>query len=429
MISIKQHKSREKNTFFSYYQRFLALAAILVFFTNVNVFLGGYGIGIPLLWLILFLVISIPLYILKLSSKNKFRYIPVSIIVWCAFYIGISSISLLISQYVPMQSVEDLIRSLLFFITMIVIFSQSSLEKKWIKITILLITFMNVFIHIYEFLNPLAFALVKDAEGRAAGFYIDANTASFALIVGMIFTIDLFKPKYRLFYALFVFMGIALTFSRGGMACWVLVMLSFFIIKIVPLGQLPLILLSMLITATIVSTQLKNLSYIKSADGSELFSDGTITRIEFLLNPFNQDEEDFDDSRILLAKEAEKKFTNKPILGNGIGGARIEGFGTGDSATESGMGTHNIFLDLALRFGFLGVVIYPFLLIATVWKAPEEIQPYTRVFVIFSLAWGVFSHTLLDAFFHLTVYALVATWVQSVRVEKSLEKSFDSTQV
>jgi O-antigen ligase len=204
--------------------------------------------------------------------------------------------------------------------------------------------------------------------------------------------------------------------------------LCFFIFKILPSRQLPLIILSMFIAVTIIFTQLGNLSYIKTADGSDMFNEDTINRIEFLTNPFNQKKENFDDSRILILKEAEKKFFSKPILGNGIGGARLDIFPTGDSVTESGVGTHNIFLDLALRFGFLGVIIYPFLLIATIWKAPEEIKPYTMIFLILSLVWGVFSHTLLDEFFHLTVYALVATWVRAVRVKKSLEQSFDSIQ-
>jgi hypothetical protein len=427
MTYIKQRKNREKNTFIDYYQSFLALTAILAFFTNINVFLGRYGIGLPLVWLILFIVLSLPLFISKLS-KNRLQYVPLSLVVWCAFYIGISSFSMIIIQDIPMQSIEDLIRSILFLIVMIVIFSQISLDKKWLKMTILLITLMNVFIHIYEFINPLAFALIKDSEGRAGGFYLDANTASFALIVGLIFTIDLFKPKYRLFYSLFVFLGIALTFSRGGMLCWGLMILCFFIFKILPSRQLPLIILSMFIAVTIIFTQLGNLSYIKTADGSDMFNEDTINRIEFLTNPFNQKKENFDDSRILILKEAEKKFFSKPILGNGIGGARLDIFPTGDSVTESGVGTHNIFLDLALRFGFLGVIIYPFLLIATIWKAPEEIKPYTMIFLILSLVWGVFSHTLLDEFFHLTVYALVATWVRAVRVKKSLEQSFDSIQ-
>jgi O-antigen ligase len=418
MTRIIQQRNTEKNTFFVYYQGFIAVAAILVFFTRLDGILGEYGIGLPLLWLIAFIGISLPILALKLSKKN-FQYLPKLIIVWCAVYLGFTSISILISSQTPdIQFIEDQIRSIVFLLLMVVLFSQYSLVRQWVKLAILLVTFANVFIYIYEFLNPLAFALVKDVPGRSGGFYVDSNTASCALVVGMIFTIEMIKPKYRIFYALFVLLGIAPTFSRGGMASWLMVVLILVVTKIIPKYQIALILLSIFITGTIVSTQVSKLSYIKNADGSEMFTDDTIRRVEFLLNPLHQDEEDFDDSRLLLVDKAWAKFASKPFLGNGVGGARIEGY-SGDSEDSEGAGTHNIYLDSVLKYGFLGVLLYPGLLIASVWKATGSLKPYALVFLLFSIAWGFFSHTTMNAFFSLTTYAMMANFSEQSFLENS----------
>ena len=417
-----QQKIPQANTFMVYYQGLLCVAAILVFFSRLDGMLAAYNITIPLVWLIGFMAASIPLF---LTQTIRLQNIPLSILVWCGVYLGICSISILIEPQAPsMQLLEDQIRSIIFLVFMLMIFAQPLIIQKWVKITILLVTIANVLLYIYEFINPATFALVKDVAGRSGGFYVDANTAACALIMGLIFSISLIKPKYRLFYALFTLMGIATTFSRGGMACWLMVVVLMVLFKIIPSYQFPLFFLSIFVTTTILSTQVGNLSYMKTADGTDMFTDDTIRRIEFLLNPFNQSEQDFDDSRLNLADEARAKFMEKPIFGGGLDGARL-GLYDGDSKTQEGAGTHNIYLDSALKYGFLGILIYPLLIFVIISKAEGEIKNYALIFAIFSLAWGFFSHTTLDAFFSLMCYVIMASWIK----QSQWEKSFQAKQI
>lgn len=415
MTSFIKQENNHHNTFIVYYQGFLAVGAVIIFFTKLDVYLGKRGMGIPLWWAIAFMVASFPLFT---SIFSRLRYIPTSIFVWCVAYLAMPLISILILPGLPeIQLLEDQIRSILFLILMLVIFSQHPLVLRWVKRTLFSLTFLNILMFIYEFFNPSAFHQQQHAPGRSSGFYIDANSAGASLILGMIFTIDLIKPKYRLFYALFVFVGIASTFSRGAMLGWLIVILLFMAKRVIPLYQLPIFVLSIFLSITILASQMDNLSRIKTADGTELFNEGTLARVEFLIDPFGQ-EDDSSEGRLGYVDETLSKFESKPFLGNGLGSGA-----TSNASDIGGSGqvkrSHNTYLDQMVEYGFLGALIYPGLLFATVWKAQGELKKYTLPFVAFLLAWGLFSHTTLNSFWLLTSYAIMANITQQSRLESN----------
>ena len=411
MTSLTKQKTQPKNTFIVYYQGFLAVAAILLFFTRLDQYLERQGIGMPLYWMIAFILASIPLFA---TIFKRLQFIPHSVLVWCGIYLALPLISILISSKIPEQQfLENHFRTIIFFLLMLLIFSQYTCILRWAKLVILLLTISNIFMYVYEFFNPLTFYLEQHAPGRSSGFYHDANDAAWAIIAGMIFTIDLIKPKYRLFYALFILLGIAPTFSRGGFVSWVLVILLFILTKIIPRYQIPLLFLSGFIVISILSTQLNNLSYLKTADGTNLFTEDSISRVEFLLNPLSH-ERSSKDSRLKHVDEAWEKFDRHPFLGNGLG--------SGENARHiSARGTsqrsHNIYLDLMVEYGFLGALIYPWLLLASVWKVQGKLKKQAITFVGFLLIWGFFSHTIIASFNSLTSYALMANLAQQSRLE------------
>ncbi len=391
-----------KKTFLVYYQGFLAVAAILIFFSKLDVYLEGRGLGIPLWWLILFIVLGIPVFV---GILNCFIHVAIPVVVWCGFYLAVLLLSILVLPQIPdMQLFEDQIRPILFLLVMLLIFSQHSIVLKWTRLTILFITLANVFMFIWEFFNPLSFYLLQHAPGRSSGFYEDANTAGVALILGLIFSIDLIKPKYRLFFALFVFIGIICTFSRGAMIGWGLVVLLYLLNKVILRSQIPLMLLSAFMAVTILSVQINNLTYIKTADGTTLFNEGTLARVNFLLDPLGQ-EDDSKNSRLVHVEEAWAKFNKKPFLGNGLGSGANPNFRTAEGVPQR---CHNIYLDQMVEFGFLGALIYPLLLLACVWKAQGEHKKNVAPFLFSLLLWGFFSHTTMSSFLLLTSYAVMA---------------------
>ena len=425
MTSLTGQTNRQKTTFLVYYQCFLAVAAILVFFTDFAGLLKSYGIGLPLYWIILFVFLAAPLYPLAIK---KLKYLPRAIFVWFGIYLAMTSIVVLFmpSSSAPLQQImEDQIRSMIFICLMMLIFSEHLIVQQYTKITVLLATISHVLLLIAQFLKPTILQEVQDAPGRSGGFYIDPNLASCGLNIGLIFSIGLIKPKYRLFYALLVLMGNVVTFSRGGMACWLLTVLLLTVLKIMPAKQLPLLIGSVVAAAIIVSSQIDNFAYLTTPDGDTLFKEGTIERVRFLVNPFAEGEEieeEEDDSRLLLVQLGWEKFSNSPWYGNGLGSGEHQGVKADlDSAPRS----HNIYLDRMIEYGFLGAFIYPLLILASVWKAQGEHRKYALVFAVYALIWGIFSHTVLTNFFILTSIAFMAVATKRSRIEQAIEREID----
>ncbi len=410
MVDSIQHKAKNKNTLIVYYQGFVAVAAVLVFFMRLDQYLEEHGIGLPLLWMMAFMFASVPLLG---NILNKLHYIPMPIVVWCGIYLAMPLISILIlPKYPDVQLLEDYIRSIIFLLLMLVIFSQHLLVLRWVKLTILLVTVTNVFMYVYEFFNPLAFYLEREASGRASGFYGNANAAGGAVILGMILTIDLIKPKYRLFYVLFAFLGIISTFSRGSIVSWFIVVLVFILTKVIPRYQIPLLFLSGFMIISILSTQLNNLKHLENADGTKLFTDNSLARIEFLIDPLDQ-EDNSKNGRLSHVNEAWEKFVRHPFIGNGLGSGQNARHLTEGEAQRS----HNIYLDLMVEYGFLGALIYPCLLLFSVWKVQGKLKKQAIAFVCFSLIWGFFSHNVINSFSSLISYAFIANLAHQSRLK------------
>lgn len=396
---MRELTSSPHNKFLIYYQALLAVGAVAIFFTKLDIFLEQQGFVIPLYWLLAFLGASIPLWT---SIFTKIKYIPPLIWFWLGLYFAMSSISILTSPGMPsMQLLEDQIRAMLFFLLMLLFFAQHTLVQNWVKVAMLLVSLMNVFNHIYEFLNPLAFGALH-APGRPGGFYIDSNEAGCALILGMIFSIDLVKPKYRLCFASIIGLGVVLSFSRGSILGWLIVVLLLMFKKIIPTHQVIYLVIAIVTILLIVGSQFNNLSRLQTADGSPLFNQDTLSRVELLVDPFSEKQ---DTSRVSLVEDAWQSFAEQPVFGKGIGNA---GHARHISSRGTAQQPHNTYLKFMIEYGFLGIIIYPFLLFSSIWKAQGKVKDYSFAFVVFLLIWGIFSHTTISSFFILLSIAFMA---------------------
>lgn len=422
MTSLTKQTNKQRTNFLINYQCFLAVATILVFFSKLDGVMTAYGKGVPLLWMLGFMFLALPLYPLIFK---KLQYLPKSIFIWFGVYLAMTSVVILAmpSSSAPLQQImEDQIRSIIFVSLIMLIFSEYLIVHQYAKVAVFAVTIFNVLLFIAQFLKPTILQEVQDAPGRSGGFYIDPNMASCGLNLGLIFSISLIKPKYRLFYALFILMGNAVTFSRGGMACWLLIVLIFMALQIIPVNQLPMLIGSIVVSAVIVSSQIDNLAFLTTPDGDLLFKEGTIERVRFLANPFAEGEgieEEEEDSRILLVELGWQKFSNNPWYGNGLGSGKHEGV---KADLDSEPRSHNIYLDRMIEYGFLGALIYPLLILASVWKAQGEHRKYATVFAAFTLIWGLMSHTVLTNFFILTSIAFMAVMTKQSQVEHAIEQ-------
>jgi cell division protein FtsW (lipid II flippase) len=282
----------------------------------------------------------------------------------------------------------------------------------------LFVTFFNVFINFYQLFNPSAFP-VKDEESilyssqRVFGFYGDSNLAGFALILCIILSVDLIEPKYRFPFVLLGGIGILPTFSRGAMICWFLTVIILFITKIIPRYQIPHISLSLITIFIILQLQLTNLSSLERLDGSPLLSQDMQDRIAWIVDPFSSKSQKIDnDSRVDLIQQSWQKFAEKPFLGNGLDSSQTQ------FSVSHSQDTHNMYLKLMVEHGFLGVFIYPLLILAAIWKARGETKKIGIVFAINLLIWGVFSHTIINDFFILVAFGLMACMAKQSQLEQ-----------
>ncbi len=414
---LKSNNYSQTNKPLVYYQCFLALAAIAIFFTKLDVYLEKreYIPFPPVRWIVLFFVATIPIV---LFIKSRINYLPAPLFTWSAFYLAISCISLVIAlPSVPGIPVETTIQdfrtrilAIFSLLLMSVIFANGKLSiHLWIRRAILIATFINIFNNIYEFFYPLSFGMIEGIAGRSTGFYINANESAMGLILGMIFSISLLKKKYRFLYGIVVLIGIILTFSRGGLLGWLVTMIMLIKTRIITRKQITLGAIGIILILSLVASEINNVSYLTRDDGSSFFNQDTLTRIEWIKNPTSSPEID-GNSRYRIASEAWNKFAKSPIVGNGLSSSRDRNSVLEiDNINRFGEQPHNIHLVNLVEHGFLGIFIFPGLLMATIYKAKGETKNIGIVFVTYYLLAGLFSHTILYDNYSLLSLALMAS--------------------
>lgn len=422
-VSLEQKKVKKHINGLVHYQIFLAVGAIFIFFTELSDYLYAIHVGpSPVVYFYGFVVMALPLYF---SISSRIKYLPYSIIIWCYIYLAIGCLTIVLvgidlHSESQIQPLRDRIRDVLFLLLMIVIFSKYYVVQLWTKRAILLVTFYNIFINFYQFFNPSVLSFQHEdspllGSERSFGFYGHPNSAGFALILCIILSVDLIKPKYRFLFVLIGGLGILPTFTRGAMICWILTVITLVITKIIPRYQVPYIGLSIITILLILGLQFKNLSSLRNSDGSLLLSQDMQDRIEWILNPFSNKSQQIDDnSREFLIEQSWQKFAERPWLGNGLDSTKTQ-FSVGLAQD-----THNMYLKFIIEHGFLGFFIYPMLVLAAIWQSQGETKKIAIVFATNLFVWGFFSHTIIRDFSILITFSLMACMAKSSYLDLSL---------
>ncbi|AFZ37640.1 O-antigen polymerase [Stanieria cyanosphaera PCC 7437] len=415
-IDLSKPHFSSSNRFLLTYQCFIAVVAIAIFFTKADVFLERkYGVPIaPLHWMAILAIAIIPLV---LNLKSKLNYFPKPILIWSGFYLAISCFGLLIaSPNVPgipfettIQDLETRCLAIFFLLIMSVLFTTDNFRVfTWARKAFFLATFLAIFTNIIEFINPETMKLPESVAGRAAGFYVNANESAMGLILGMIFSIVLISKNYRLLFVLSVLFGISLTFSRSGFLGWFIVILMFNFHHLVKRKQITSLLIGIFLLFTTFFTQADNLAYLTKPDGTYVFNSDTIARIQWLKNPVGTDDPDRN-SRLNLALEAWHKFEAHPFIGNGLSSSReINSPLKLEEIDRYGERPHNIYLVNLVEHGFLGMLIFPSLVLAITWQARGSIKALARTFAIYYIIVGFFTHTVLYDNYSLLSLAFIA---------------------
>jgi O-antigen ligase len=261
----------------------------------------------------------------------------------------------------------------------------------------MIITIAAIGVNFYELFYPQTFSSVV---GRAAGLYMNPNRAGIALVLGMIVTLDLIPPRWRLAFALLVGTGIAITVSRSAMSGWAIVMFIMLWTKQINLRRsLAVGLAITIIGAILLAWQWDNV--MDKLKASNVLNDNVMGRLEWFNQPMANDDSAIE--REAVAAIAFDMFADSPLIGNGVGASRKLLMIAGGIQISS----HNQYLNLMVDHGILGCLLLPLLVLASLWQARGDERRRAFAFAAFVLFMGFFSHNLLEERFILLLFSLL----------------------
>lgn len=389
-----------------YYQGVLAVSTIFFFFTRLDAYLvEKQQIISPVGWMLPYLALAIPLLILR-----KGRYPSRSVFFWCLgyFIVAFFSYSLSLRSQTSLGTLLDRSFASAFLLVTTFLFANQHV-KNWTKYALMGATAIGVFNNFYQlFIDQSAFGGL--VEGRATGTYLDPNDCANALILGMILTIDLLPKKNRFPWLLFVGVGVFLTFSRGGMLGWIIVLIMMTLTRVISPKKIVL----GVITIGMLFLVATSLGVGWTGDGSSFYSQldsVALQRVQGITGGSNSVVEDESTAqRAGIAEKGWQMFLERPVFGYGIGS-------TFDySITGFPVSTHNTFLLFAAEYGAIGVLILPLAIYAVIHRARGETSRIGIVFAAFILVVSFFSHTVLALNYYLIPFALMAAMSKSSRV-------------
>jgi hypothetical protein len=374
------------------YQRFISVVATFLFFSDIPDYLYAAPLlpVLPLIWIYVFLVLSLPFI-------HKVKTIPKPLLIWMVFYLLISTLSLMTvsSDEASFFDFRAKVLSVLFIALMYAIYQQKSLEH--VKYTILIVVLMTIGNNMFELLNPRIFTDLN--TGRPAGFYIDPNKTGCALMLGMLFSLDIIKKSYRGLFLLIVGVGVIATFSRGAMIGWVICVLILIAGRVLSDQRRKIMLPAIVLILILITVNpLQTLTdYFKgsSTDGANW---DIVNRLEEFQNPSLK--EDSAMARQAVATGAWLMFGSHPLWGNGLASTR--------KWMVADVSTHNMYLYYMADHGILGVIFLPGAIFAVVYRNRGENQIIIICFAVFVSLWGLFSHEVLAERYILSTFALLA---------------------
>jgi O-antigen ligase len=377
------------------YQGLLAIGVIFFFYTRLDTYLVVRGLASsPVGWMLPYFALSIPLFFLQ--KRNHF---PRSILYWCLGYFIATAISYTFfpSSDSSFRALTDRSFSSVFLLVTTFLFMHQQVLS-WTRRAIGIATLVGIINNFYQFfIDQSAFGGL--VEGRATGLYLDPNDCSSALILGMILTVGLFPPKFRVFWILLVGFGIVLTLSRGGMLCWFITVITLSLTRVIYLKHFMLWILGIGLLLFLGSGDMGD-------SWNHLVDSNGFGRLEGMI-----DGSTVEDASALERKGVAQKgwemFLERPIFGYGVGS-------TFDySITHFTVSTHNMYLLHLAEYGALGIIILPLAIYSVIYRAHADTRKIGISFAVFVLFSSLFCHTVLTMNFFLISFALMAAMSES----------------
>jgi O-antigen ligase len=295
------------------------------------------------------------------------------------------------------------ILGLIFCTACYLVFATSESALLVARKALIAVVISSVLLNLYDISHP--YVLIPSYSefatvGRAAGLFINPNQAGTALVLGLVLSIRLVPPRWRVAYVVFVAAGVAVTLSRSAMLIFVVACLG------LAIGRHGLLTLRQILSALGIGTAAAWTTWqVVAAEIEQRFNIDpavAIDRVLWILDPSGRS--DFSQSeRLQLLQRGLDQFLASPLWGNGIGSTELWAERTS---------THNLYVMLASDFGVLGLFILPVIVVAAMGGIPSRPREAT-IGGLAILIFGIFSHNILGEFYVLISIAMLAAIARS----------------
>lgn len=388
--------------------KFVVILVVFFYYCDFILYIGNTYhdkiINQKTITLALFLPLFLFLVILKHIRLNSTFSRP--LVRWLLVYFFASIYALLIN--INANSAFDIFRTVIFS-TLIMILITGFLDDirrlqfalKCVMWGMLFTTLMNA----ADFLMILPLSIIP---GRAAGYYLNPNSAGIALSFGLILVTGKVPERW---HTLFVFMsglGIVLTFSRAAIIFYIFFLIYYiFFLKSVSKNVKIFSVFIFLGMIFYFNQKIINLFGLGSAGNSDLE-----TRISFIRHPIENESDVSSDTRVGVLKFAAERVINNPIIGYGLG------YDHDLIYNDQNVQSHDQYLDFLLDYGIIGAFI---LLYYFTWlrkRMNKKSKILFRNYLLTFLYFCFFSHNLFQEYSMLFIHALA--WMLITRKEKAV---------
>lgn len=353
------------------------------------------------------------------SPRTRWEVLLTPVFFWC---VGFLALTLIFFAAVPTSHIEQLkerVRDAVLLTTFLGVFLMLQDDLNFARKLVLLVVLLGVVLNAVSmfhngFMRPLGVTGFPPLPGsipwahRSAGFYSNPNESAVALVLGMIMSIGILPRHWRVPFAIFVLVGVGATFSREGVAGWLITVACLCAFGFMRWRALIIYLVVLVFCAVLLSL---------AADQGRLLSVGMTEFYGKQIERFFGVGVGFlhDDSAITrweVLKLGWVSFLEHPLIGNGIGSTYH---------WRMPISTHNIYLLYMDDYGIIGLFLYPALIWCMVHDAVGKTRKLVWAMAIFLLFWGLFDHNIVQNYYSLFTISLTAA-MSRISIDESHQK-------
>lgn len=250
---------------------------------------------------------------------------------------------------------------------------------------------------IFDFVSPGFFYPIGTeltVIGRASAMYIVATRTAEVTLITCLLALLVINIQYRLPLVLLSGIAVLVTFSRGSIAIWIILVGWLIATRKISKYSLPF-LLGIITILPMLLVGFK--SYIQSRQDLDFGLDNILDRLNFFQTRSLEDASA--QERLEVLKAGWQLFIDNPIFGAGSGATTI---------WSHRSGPHNQFITAGAEHGLLGIALWLWLLIV-IWQGNYfKDKRFQLAFAIGTFFFSFFTHNLMTTPFWLITFALLS---------------------